>query len=159
MKKVFFLSAIIIGIYSTCVYSTDVVLMRGQSHVKNITGIHKLVFNDTETLAVDIKGTAIKVDYNDYDYISIRKTTLPSSASEITADGIMSISFKEGQLKVSSDSSIDSVIIYDTDGRCIAIYNPGINFFQHSLTDISSGIIVVKVLSGEKAITSKIIVK
>lgn len=159
MKKSFFLSAILIAMFSTCVYGTDVDFMLRQSPVKNTTGIHKLVFNNTETLAVNIKGTAEKIDYNDYDYIRIHKAGLPSSACEITASESISISLKKGLLAVSSDSCIDSVSVFDTEGRCLALYNPESTDFQHSIPCPSSGIIVVKALSGEKLATSKIIVK
>lgn len=158
MKGRLILPAILALMPAACAWGTDVYFYQQASStpVKTVTDVHKLVFSDGLTSAIDKNGVETKMNHVDFDYISFHGAD-PSSVESLKSVSELTISFVGGNVEVVSAESIDRVSICDISGRTIAAYSPASNSFTIPSGDLPSGVLIVRAVSGNQTSVSKII--
>lgn len=142
-----------------CASATDIYFYHhtGDTLVKSVPDVRKIVFNETSTDAVDFRDAVSSVKHDDFDYILFRNKSVSGINGIDSGKGMPDVRFNGTDIIVTSTDSIDKVSIYDVAGHILGVYTSEETTLSISADAFAKGVLIVKVVSGQSVSTSRII--
>lgn len=126
--------------------------------VQTVRNIRSIVVSTTGIQINGNDGSSANLEYADFDYFRFYATPLPAGIKRATADEA-TIDARGDVLSIQVCNDVNRVDIVSTSGVVLARLTPGTRSLNYNMSALPKGILIVKVVAGDKTYVKKILKK
>lgn len=124
--------------------------------VGTMLNAHKITFSNDSIFILSEKHVTQKASFANFDYLRFYKTPIPTAIQNINGE-TASILFNGEQISIQSPLLIKRVELISASATLLQRLTPRSNSLTYSVSELSAGVYLIKVITADGVIVKKII--
>ncbi len=126
--------------------------------VMSVKNVSCIVFNSEKLTIKSTEGTICNLPYEKFNYFRFYETPIPAAIKTVNKDDTC-IHFDGKKIKIKTQQKINAVEVINSSAVIVENHIPQGNSFQYDMTNLPSGVYIVKVLIGDKKYMEKFLIQ